>query len=146
MSRAQTLVLHAAVLATAMSGAVFAWMKYGMRIDDPFAAENHPMQPWMLAMHVLAAPALVFAFGWIFNDHVLARFYGRTPNRPSGVAATLLFVLMAASGYLLQVITNDRGTVATRVGHWTTSAAFVLIYIIHVLRGRAIARATGRGA
>lgn len=144
MSRAQILSLQACVALTAIAGALFAWMRYGMQSDDPFAIANHPLQPAMLTIHVVVAPLLIFVFGWIFNEHVLTKFRNRAPNRLTGVWSAVLFAVMAMSGYLLQVSTHEALQRAMRVTHWVTSGLFVIAYAVHVMRGKAIARASGR--
>ncbi|MEO6259741.1 MAG: hypothetical protein ABIP63_05295, partial [Thermoanaerobaculia bacterium] len=116
MSRAQVRTLHASVLAITITGAAFAFMKYAMTSNDPFAVINHPWQPGMLAAHVLAAPFALFALGWIFGDHIWPSFTGRRPNRPTGVVSMVLIAPMALTGYLLQVITEERAR------HWMAVA------------------------
>jgi hypothetical protein len=139
MSRAQVLTLQIAVALTAITGIVFAWMKYAMKSDDPFAVVNHPLQPWMLSAHVVAAPVAVFAFGWIFGNHIAPAFANRAARkRPSGVSAMWMLVPMIASGYLMQVSTADALRKAMAVAHWISSAAFVVAYIAHVFLRRSV--------
>lgn len=146
MSRGQVLLLHASVAVVALTGGVFAGMKYGMHTDDPFAVANHPLQPWMLAAHVIAAPLLVFAFGWMFQEHVVTKYLRGAPNRFTGVASALLFGVMTFSAYFLQVSTNEALQKTMRVTHWVSSGLFVAFYVVHFMRGKAIARASGRAA
>lgn len=146
MSPAQRLVLQLTVALTAISGCAFAWMKYGMHTDDPFAVANHPLQPWMLAAHVVVAPLLIFAFGWVFNEHVVAKYLKGAPNRFTGVWSAILFAVMTMSAYLLQVSTGETVQQVMRVTHWISSGLFVAFYVVHFMRGRAIARSAGRGA
>lgn len=146
MSRGQVILLQASVAVTALSGCVFAWMKYAMHTDDPFAVANHPLQPWMLAIHVVVAPLLVFAFGWMFQEHVVGKYLRGAPNRFTGVPAALLFAVMTFSAYLLQASTNESMQRAMRVTHWISSGLFVAIYVAHFIRGWAIVRASGRAA
>ena len=134
MSRGQVLYLHACVILTALTGIVFAWMKYAMQSSDPLAVVNHPMQPFMLSAHVVIAPLLVFALGWIFNDHIWAKF--RTPSAPqrgTGIWSMAAIVPMVLSGYLLQVSTNDAMRRAMAVTHWIASALFLIAYAIHII-------------
>ncbi len=142
MSRAQVRYLHASVLAITATGAAFAFMKYTMTSDDPFAVINHPWQPAMLSAHVIAAPFALFAFGWIFGDHIWPSFTGRVPNRPTGVASMLLIVPMTLTGYLLQVITDERARHWVAVAHWVTSALFVISYAAHLFLKPADGRRT----
>jgi hypothetical protein len=134
MSRAQVVYLQLCVLITALTGVVFAVMKYGMKSDDPFAVVNHPLQPYMLSAHVVIAPLLVFGFGWVFTNHIWPGFTsGIARKRKSGLWSMGAIVPMVMSGYLLQVATADATRQAMAVAHWVSSGLFVVGYVIHLL-------------
>ena len=134
MNRLQVLYLHACVFLTAMTGAAYAWMKYAMRTDDPFAVVNHPMQPFLLSAHVVIAPLLVFGLGWVFADHIWPKFVQKNaPLRKSGLWSMGAIVPMVLSGYLMQVTTADALRQAMAVAHWIASALFVLAYSVHLI-------------
>lgn len=134
MSRTQVTYLHLAAALTAATGVVYAWMKYFMKSSDEFSVVNHPLQPYMLDAHVVVAPFLVFAFGWIFSDHIWPRFRFAFPgNRRSGLAAMSMIVPMTLSAYLLQVATNEGVRKAMAVAHWITSGLFVIVYVAHLI-------------
>ena len=139
MSRFQAWLLHLSVAAITVTGAAYAWMRYAMTTDDPFAVVNHPWQPHALHLHVLAAPVIVFALGLVFADHIWPKYESRMrARRRSGVGALWTMIPMVASGYLLQVLTNETALQAMKVTHWVSSAIFVLAYVAHqVLRPRA---------
>jgi len=134
VSRAQILTLHASAAAATVSGAVFAWMKYFMKSDDPFAVANHPWQPYMLSLHVVAAPVLLFALGWIFQGHILGKLAGNggRPRRATGIAAMTLIAPMVLSAYLMQVFTGEGLHRAMTVTHWISSGLFVFAYGGHL--------------
>lgn len=110
-------------------------MKYAMKSDDPFAVVNHPMQPFLLSAHVIVAPLLVFAFGWIFGNHIAPGYYAnRTASRwRSGAFNAVVLLPMIASGYLSQIATADAMRHAMAVAHWVSSAFFVVAYTTHLL-------------
>ncbi len=140
MSRLQVVWLHLSIALTAITGIVFAVMKYFLKSDDEFAVANHPWQPHMLAAHVVVAPALLFILGWTFSNHMLPKWrFGDGKNVRSGVAQMALIVPMALSAYLLQVATNETVREVMVWAHWITSAVFLLAYLIHFLIGRSIA-------
>ena len=137
MSRLQLFWLHLAVGLTTLTGAVFAFMKYFMTSDDEFSVVNHPMQPHMLAAHVVVAPALLFLLGWTFSNHILPKYrFGNGKNRRTGIASTALIIPMALSAYLLQVSTNETLREVMAWAHWISSAVFVAAYLIHLVIGR----------
>ncbi len=134
MSRLQVVYLQACVALTAATGIVFAWMKYAMKSTDPFSVVNHPWQPFMLSAHVVVAPLLVFAFGWIFNEHIWAKFRNSAaPQRGTGIWSMAAIVPMVMSGYLLQIATAEATRQAMAIAHWISSAVFVLAYAVHVI-------------
>lgn len=137
MSRLQLVWLHLAVALTAITGIVFAWMKYFLTSDDEFSVVNHPLQPHMLAAHVVIAPALLFLFGWVFSNHMLPKLrFGDGTNRRTGVGAMVLIVPMTFSAYLLQVSTNETLREVMAWAHWISSGVFLLAYLIHLAIGR----------
>lgn len=108
MTRSEQLLLWGSSAATALTGAVYGVMKYGMKTDDPYAVVNHPWQPFFLKAHVLAAPVLVFAIGAIFSKHVVRQWksYGERGKR-SGGAILAVAGSMIASGYVIQIVTAE---------------------------------------
>ena len=134
MSRTQLISLHLSIALSTLTGVVFAWMKYAMKSDDPFAVANHPLQPHMLSAHVLITPALVFVLGWTYANHMAPRLMlGETRRRFSGLTSMILMAPMIASGYLLQIATNDSIRKAMAAAHWIASAVFVIGYVTHLL-------------
>jgi hypothetical protein len=145
MSRAQIVFLHVSIAVVAATGCAFAFMKYAMTSGDPFAVANHPWQPHMLSAHVLVAPLAVFAFGWTFANHIWPAVVNGAPNRGSGIATMLLIAPMVATGYLMQIATEETTRHAFAVVHWICSGAFVVGYLVH-LRSTARKRRVERGA
>ena len=93
---------------------------------------RHPLQPWALDLHVLAAPILVFAVGWIYKDHVQAKLaIPGVPVRRSGLMGALLLVPMILSGYLLQTVTNETMHRPVLVIHLLTGAIFTAAFVVH---------------
>ena len=126
----------------AVSGFAFLVMKYFMASDDPFALVNHPWQPAMLHIHVLASPPLIMMFGILLNGHILRKLrVGQVANRRSGIASLATFGAMVASGYLLQVISAELLLKALVVAHVASGAAFVLTYVSHLLISVRLSRA-----
>ena len=143
MSRVQVTYVHVCVALTALSGIVFAVMKYWMKSDDEFSVVNHPMQPYMLAIHVVVAPFLVFGLGWVFANHVRPKLaFDERRNRASGIWSLSAIAPMTLSAYLLQISTAEATRQAMAALHWVSSAIFVIVYAIHLFRKPA--RADGR--
>jgi uncharacterized membrane protein YidH (DUF202 family) len=135
MSRLQLAWLHVSVGITAVTGIVFAVMKYVLTSADEFAVVNHPLQPWMLSTHVLVAPLALFILGWTFSNHMLPKWrFGDGTGRRSGTGAMWLIVPMVASGYLLQVSVEESLREAMAWAHGISSGLFAVVYVIHLLK------------
>jgi hypothetical protein len=134
VSRAEAALLHAGTWLAAASGAVYFWMKYMMQGSDPFSALHHPWQPQMLALHVLAAPILVFALGLIARGHVVEGYREEKPHpaRLSGVATVLPALPMIATGYLIQVVAGPGIRRSLVMTHLLTGGLFALLFAAHV--------------
>jgi hypothetical protein len=132
MSRWQSWSSHIATLAVGITGIVYLIMKYFMKTDDPFAIVNHPLQPLMLDIHLLAAPLLVFLFGLMFESHIQRKLRaGNRMNRKSGLIAAITFGVMTLSGYVLQLTAGEVVSRAALGTHLISSGLFLVSYLVH---------------
>ena len=132
MNALERFLLWAGAVGTFATGAAFAWMKYLMTTDDPYAVINHPLQPAMLKLHILFAPVLVFAIGLVFTQHIWKRWRaGRKSGRISGLTTLLTVVPMVASGYLIQTVTGGGLLTALVWIHGVTGAVYFLMFASH---------------
>jgi hypothetical protein len=136
--RGEKILLWLSTILTAGSGALYAWMKYLMKPQDPLSVVNHPWQPGLLAAHVLAAPLLLFGIGLITREHIFGRFQDprARKRRLSGTTVALAAAPMVASGYLLQVLTAAPARRAAGLIHLALGVAFVTAYSLHAALGR----------
>ena len=141
MTRWERWTFGAFVIAVAATGLAYFWMKYLLTPTDPFAVINHPWQPLMLAAHVVASPALILMFGILLRSHVLQKIDAPgIQNRRSGLASFAGFFVMAASGYLLQVVTAEALLKALVVVHIASGALFAVAYLVHFVISVRLAR------
>ena len=135
ITRFEKLLLAAATLLTGLTGLLFAWLKYFVKGSDPYSVVNHPYQPALLSAHVLAAPALLFAFGLVARDHIVGKY--RDPRarrgRRSGILATWVLLPMVFSGYALQVLTSPDSRRFAGALHLAAGILFLVLYAAHVL-------------
>ncbi|HEX6812826.1 MAG TPA: hypothetical protein VF384_14465 [Planctomycetota bacterium] len=127
--RAATWSSTAAVAAT---GLVYGWMAYLMSPENPMDVVNHPWQPTLQYLHVLAAPVWLVVFGALWHAHVLPNL-GAPARRRSGLVLVALAILMAASGYLLQTAVEPWVRRLWIVTHVATSLAWLLVLAVHVM-------------
>lgn len=137
MTRREAWLLHLATLLVGGGGLVYAWMRYFARPDDPFAVVNHPWQPAVQHLHVVAAPLLVFALGLVFKAHAWPGVRLRVAaRRSSGLALFATAAPMIASGYLLQTATVPAWRQAWLGIHLVASALWLGGYLAHQVSSR----------
>jgi hypothetical protein len=141
MTTFERCMMSLSTLLVGVSGAVYAIMKYLMSPADPYAVVSHPLQPWMLDMHVLAAPILIFTVGLIVHDHIVAQLRKPTDRqgRRSGALALCSLLPMISTGYLIQVFTNDSARFICVVVHLTTGGFYLAAFAVHLVISRRIA-------
>ena len=127
---------NGAYAAITLSGAAYFVMKYLMATDDPFAVVNHPWEPTMLAIHVIAGPIAITLFSLAFRSHGLPQIWQAARlNRKSGLAAGSVFLVLVGSGYLNQVATDPIVLEASIWTHVGAGGVFVATYAIHLVVG-----------
>jgi len=137
VSRWQRWLLHTANLLVSGTGLVYALMRYFMRPADEWAVVNHPWQPHVQHLHLLFAPLLVFACGWIWQGHVAGRQrQAEEPRRRTGPGLIVAFAPMIVSGYLIQTTVSDGWRQAWIALHLTSSAAWLFAFLGHWLSPR----------
>lgn len=129
-------------LIVGVTGVAYLWMKYFVENPNPMAVVNHPWQPAMYDLHVLASPALILVFGIILNSHIIRKLgNNRPPNRRTGLASLVTFGTMAVSGYSLPVMTSQAWVAALVVLHVASGLVFGAVYVTHLLISLKITRA-----
>lgn len=119
-------------LLTFVSGLGFLWTKYFVETQDPWAAVNHPLEPWFLKVHVLAAPALIFAVGLIALRHIWRHLRTRTPRGwKSGVVLLGVLAPMVLTGYLIQVVTHAGALQALALAHIVAGIVYASVLGAH---------------
>lgn len=127
---------HVANVLTILSGVIYGILFF-LPVDhlDPYSSARHPLIPAAQSFHILVSPLLIFAIGLIWNDHVWKKF--RSPEkkkRLSGIGLALLFIPLTASGYFLQVFSNEIARQIAVAVHWVGGCAWIVSGIFHFLR------------
>jgi hypothetical protein len=132
VTRAQKWLLHLSNALVGVTGLVYGWMRYFAESDDPFAIANHPWQPEWQHAHILTAPLLLFAVGWMWSNHVLVKIRsGAKSGRRSGLLLVAFMFPMVFSGYLLQTANSEAWREAWVAVHVCTSVVWFLAAVVH---------------
>lgn len=133
MNRLEAWLLHVSTIVLTLTGGVYAYMHYVMKPLDPFSVVNHPLEPYMRNIHIIAAPFLVVAIGMILHSHILFKLEnGARPARRSGIFLIPLFAIMTVSGYLLQITSLLLHTILFWI-HLGSGSLWALGYLAHHL-------------
>jgi len=125
-------LLIAANLLVGGTGVVYAVMRYVMSPADEWAVVNHPWQPFVQHLHVLAAPLLVFACGLIWQQHVTRQWKREARRRRSGPGLAVVFTPMILSGYLLQTTVSEGWRQVWIVAHVASSCLWLVVIAVHL--------------
>ena len=128
--------LHVLTSVVGLTGLAHGAMKYLMSPADPFDVVNHPWQPVVLALHIVAAPLLVLVVGMTVRSHIVPKLSNGRSNRRSGFVAIVTFLVMTMSGYLLQVVTGPAVARLTLWVHLVSATLFLVIFLVHLVVGR----------
>jgi hypothetical protein len=135
MNRTERRLLDLANLLVGGTGIVYAVMKYAMEATDEWAVVNHPWQPHIQHLHVLAAPLLVFAGGLFWKHHVLEKMRGNgATGRVTGLALAVQFIPLVFSGYLIQVSVSEAWRTTWIWVHLITGGLWFLLAMSHRFR------------
>ena len=125
--------LMVSTVAAAASGIALHIMKEWMSPTNPFAVVNHPWQPYVLKMHLLSVPFLLFALGLVFA-HALDRLTaGRRRGRRSGILIIGLILPLSLSGVLIQVLTEPTWVSVMAWTHLACGLLYAGFFAVHKL-------------
>jgi len=128
-------LLDVANVLVAGTGVVYALMRYVMDSTDEWAVVNHPWQPHVQHLHILAAPLLIFVGGAFWKRHVIEKMRGNSSNgRTTGLVLAVQFVPMVLSGYLIQVSVTETWRIVWIWVHLVTAALWCLLAAAHRVR------------
>lgn len=132
MSPFEKWLLWISTAAVAASGIALGVLKYFVTSDDPYAVVHHPLQPYLLKLHVLSAPALVFALGVVYTRHVVGQWRsGKRRGRPSGIGIVATLLPMVLSGYLVQTVSSESWLFRVSMLHIAASLAYLAVLLVH---------------
>ncbi len=115
------------------TGLFYGILKYFFKIETEFGLMNHPLQVWGLNTHLISAFIGLFAFGVLFQFHVLKKLKNNEMRRRKSGLGLMIFLLLAtSSGYLIQVHINDFFHQGMLFTHMTTSALFMILCPWHL--------------
>jgi hypothetical protein len=127
-------ITHLSVLLAAASGFVYGALLYCGETEDDFGPVAHPWGPTLHTLHVVTVPLFVFAFGMLWQHHIVHKLRsGAKARRATGVILLSQAIPMIVTGYFLQVAVDDVWRDTWIWAHVITSTLFSLVFVVHLL-------------
>lgn len=137
MMKFEKVVVWGSTATVTVTGVAYGYMKHLMQPADAFAVVNHPLQPLMLKLHIVAAPILIFGIGMILMRHIWPHFRaGLKRGRRSGISSALITLPMIATGYAIQVLTSARWLTVIGYVHLGLGIVFGVAALAHAIATR----------
>lgn len=135
LPRWQAWSLHVAFGLLLASGVLWLVFHYGVTVQTEFGPRPHWLEYQWLRLHGLAAMLALAVFGSLMPVHIRKAWELRR-NRASGLAVTLVFVVLTISGYLLYYFATEQSRVWIGTLHWGLGLAGVPALGWHMLERR----------
>jgi len=102
------------------------------KIVTQYGVRPNPWQGYWQGAHILVVPALVFAIGMLWKDHIYPKYQKREQRkRKSGLILIISFFLMGITGYLIQVMGGVETIIFIKNFHFYSSLIWSLAYGVH---------------
>ena len=135
LGRWQQTYLYSVGVVLVLSGILWLIFHYFVRTEGEFGPTLHPLEPWWLRIHGIAAAAFLIGFGSVLPGHV-RRAWGAARNRVTGTIFFAVMVTLTLTGYLLYYVGADAEREVMSLVHWAVGLALPLLTVWHVWRGR----------
>jgi hypothetical protein len=132
--RSEARITRGSVWCVALTGFAYGGLLYFGETEDEFGPVAHPWLPAMHTLHVLLVPWFVFAFGMLWQNHIIAKLRSAAhARRKTGIVLLPLTITMIATGYLVQVSVDETWRCAWQWGHGVSSVLFVIVFGLHLM-------------
>lgn len=137
MMKFEKVVVWGSTATVTVTGVAYGCMKYLLQPADAFAIVNHPWQPFMLKLHIVSAPVLIFGIGMILMRHIWPHFRaGLKRGRRSGISSGLITIPLIATGYAIQVMTSASWLTFVGYVHFGLGIVFGVAALAHAIATR----------
>ena len=132
LKKNQKLAIYGVSLGLLLSGLVWLYFYYFVRVTDQFGFENpHPWQGKLMIAHAVVALPSIWIFGFLWHIHVKPGWRARV-KRGSGGTYWSLVLWMILSGYSLYYIGSDTVRQWLSMGHWIAGIPATGLFLWHI--------------
>ena len=138
LSRRHELFIYATASLLLISGGGWLFGHYLLNAPGAFGSAAHPSEAWWMRLHGAAVMAFLVTFGAMLPGHVVQNWQ-RGYNRASGLSIVIVAAVLAASGYGLYYLVDDRAHAIISVLHWVVGFAAGGLLLLHLTLGKRLA-------
>ena len=130
-------IFHSANAAVSVSGLIYAAAKWVLeKPPSEYGTPIHPLEPAFKGAHLMAAPLMVYALGWIWHAHVQGQLRRGGPRkRRSGLGLVMLAAPMILSGSAFQLAVDEGWRTFWSQLHLWSGVLWVVASVAHLGRG-----------
>lgn len=125
---------HLSNFIVGLSGLIYGFYRYlAEKPASEFGNAVHPLEELWRVAHLISAPVLVFAIGFLWTNHVSEQLaIPKAKRRKSGLLLIGNAAPMIFSGYLIQTAVNETLRNAWIVIHLVSAGIWLSSYLLHL--------------
>lgn len=132
LTRGEKWFVYSASIGVWLTGALWVFYMYFMRIEGEFGLEKSPLEPLWQKLHGGFGYYAMFAVGLLWSIHVVRGWNARW-RRWSGGTIFGVALFLAVSGIMLYYVSGDEWREWTGIAHWVVGLAALAPFLIHWL-------------
>ena len=136
MTRTEKQLIYIFLFLSFISGVTIYLLDNFFAIERPWGVEANPYLSLTKAFHYLSTPSLILALGFILKNHIMKKVsnFSKERRKSTGLAITILMIILIFSGQSLLFITNPLIKNITIYTHLVAGVLTSVIIIIHSKR------------
>ena len=117
-----------------LSGAVWLYLHYFVRVEGEFGPIHHPSEHLLLTVHGITAALMMVGLGSVLPGHV-SRAWSMRRNVKTGIFMLTTMVILSLSGYFLYYLGVEGFREVAAIVHGGIGMVLPILVWVHVQRG-----------
>ena len=135
LSKIHEYIIYLISVIVIISGFVWLYFDFFVRVETEFSLQVHPMQNIFLILHGSSSIIFLIIFGSVLPIHVYKAWKIKN-NRLSGGSFLLLFTILILTGIGLFYSAVEDNRRILSVLHWVIGILFPIFFVIHIYFGK----------
>ena len=135
LSKIHEYIIYLISVIVTISGFVWLYFDFFVRVETEFSLQVHPMQNIFLILHGSSSIIFLIILGSVLPIHVYKAWKIKN-NRLSGGSFLLLFTILILTGIGLFYSAVEDNRRILSVLHWVIGILFPIFFVIHIYFGK----------